>query len=149
MGAKELMTKLRGTLGGALGALFVTLSACWGGSGSGAAPQTDAATTCHAAGALAVTNSGMSAYVIDQAQNPTLTFCRGNTYVFSVNASGHPFYINTVKGTGTANAYTAGVTGNGADVGDVTFAVPSDAPDTLFYDCSIHAAMSGTIHIID
>ncbi len=33
--------------------------------------------------------------------------------------------------------------------GQVTFAVPSTAPDSLFYDCSVHAAMSGTIHIVD
>ena len=109
----------------------------------------DASTSCHAAGTLAVSNSGMSAYVIDNAQNPTLTFCRGSTYVFSVNASGHPFYIKTVESTGTADTFDTGVTGNGADVGNVTFAVPSSAPDPLFYDCSIHAAMSGTIRIID
>jgi hypothetical protein len=109
----------------------------------------DATTGCQAAGTLTVTNNGMSAYVIDQAQNPTLIFCRGSSYVFSVNAPGHPFYIKTVMSTGTANTFDNGVTGNGADVGNVTFVVPSAAPDPLFYDCSIHAAMSGTIHIID
>jgi hypothetical protein len=31
----------------------------------------------------------------------------------------------------------------------VTFAVPGDAPDTLYYICSLHAAMAGTIHIVD
>ena len=96
-----------------------------------------------------VTNNGTSAYTIDTAQTPTLTFCRGSTYVFSVNASGHPFYIKTVMSAGTANTFDTGVTGNGADVGNVTFVVPSTAPDPLYYDCSIHAAMSGTIHIID
>jgi hypothetical protein len=96
-----------------------------------------------------VTNSGMTAYLIDSEANPTLTFCRGRTYVFSVNATGHPFYIKTVKSTGTANAYDTGVTGNGADSGSVTFSVSSSAPDTLFYDCSIHAAMSGTIRVVN
>jgi hypothetical protein len=91
----------------------------------------------------------MTAYVIDGASNPSFTFCRGATYVFAVNARGHPFYINSVQGTGTSNAYTSGVTGNGATSGDVNFVVPADAPDTLFYDCSIHAAMTGTIHIVN
>jgi len=29
------------------------------------------------------------------------------------------------------------------------FVVPLDAPATLYYDCSIHAAMTGVIHIVD
>jgi hypothetical protein len=102
---------------------------------------------CHAPGTIAVTNSGMTAYVIDGASNPTLTLCRGSTYTFAVNAPGHPFYINTVQGTGTGNAYSSGVTGNGASSGNVVFAVPADAPGTLYYNCSLHAAMTGTIHI--
>jgi len=105
--------------------------------------------SCHALGTLQVTSSGASAYVIDGVSNPSLTLCRGSTYVFAVNAPGHPFYINTVQGTGTSNAYGSGVTGNGTTSGNVTFVVPSDAPDTLFYDCAIHAAMTGTIHIMD
>jgi hypothetical protein len=109
----------------------------------------DAGAACQAAGTLQVSNSGMTAYVIDGASNPTLTFCRGNTYVFSVNASGHPFYLKTVKGTGTGNAYTSGVSGNGVTTGDLTFTVPSDAPDTLFYVCSLHSAMTGIIHIVN
>ena len=104
---------------------------------------------CHAGGTLQVMNSAMTAYMIDGVANPDLTFCRGTSYVFAVNAPGHPFYVKTVKSTGTGNAYSSGVTGNGATSGDLTFAVPSDAPDTLFYDCSIHAAMAGTIHIVN
>jgi hypothetical protein len=118
--------------------------------GMGGAMNADAGSAaCHAGGTLQVTNSGMTAYVIDGASNPTLTFCRNTTYVFAVMAAGHPFYIKTVKSTGTGNAYSSGVSGNGAEMGDVTFAVPSDAPDTLFYDCSLHAAMAGTIHIVN
>ena len=69
--------------------------------------------------------------------------------MFAVNATGHPFYINSVQGTGTGNAYSSGVTGNGTEVGNVTFAVPADAPDTLFYNCSFHPAMTGTIHNVN
>jgi hypothetical protein len=119
-----------------------------GATGEGGAGGSTAA-SCHAAGTLQVSASGIAAYVIDGASNPALTFCRGQTYVFAVNASGHPFYIKTVQGAGTSNAYDSGVTGNGMGVGNVTFAVPADAPATLFYNCSIHAAMTGTIHLVD
>jgi hypothetical protein len=115
-----------------------------GSGGSGGSPA-----TCHAAGTLNVTNNDSTAYIIDGVANPDFTFCRGSAYIFSVNTPGHPFYIKTVQGAGTDNAYSAGVTGNGADVGMVVFAVPADAPATLFYDCSIHRPMTGVIHIID
>lgn len=114
-----------------------------GGSGGTTSPS------CHAAGTLQVTASDNSAYTIDGAANPALTFCRGQTYTFALNASGHPFYIKTVQGAGTDNAYQSGVTGNGAEVGNVTFTVPADAPATLFYNCSFHPPMTGPIHIVD
>jgi hypothetical protein len=117
------------------------------GGGSGGSSGTPAA--CHAAGTLNVTASSSTAYIIDGVSNPDFTFCRGSAYIFSVNAPGHPFYIKTVQGAGIDNAYNSGVTGNGADVGMVVFAVPADAPATLFYDCSIHPPMTGVIHIID
>src|SRR5512140_2231000 len=68
------------------------------------AGATDAIAACHAGGTLQVVNSGMTAYVIDGVANPDLTFCRGTTYVFAVNATGHPLYIKTVKSTGSVNA---------------------------------------------
>jgi len=106
-------------------------------------------------GALAATNhfacgnSGLSAYVINGENNPDLTLVRGFTYTFQLNAAGHPFYIKIVKSTGTLNAYSSGVTGNGTSVGTVTFAVPSDAPDLLYYNCQFHALMTGELHIVD
>lgn len=122
-----------------------------GGTGGSTSPAGTGGSTasCHAAGTLNVTNQAMTAYLIDETANPTLTFCRGSTYTFAVNASGHPFYIKTVQSTGTANAYNTGVTGNGSDTGNVTFVVDSTAPSTLFYDCSIHAAMAGVINIVN
>ena len=79
--------------------------------------------------------------------NPTLYLTKGKNYRFSVNASGHPFYIKTVNSTGTGNAYDNGVTNNGAAVGVVTFKVPYDAPDILYYNCSNHSSMNGEIRI--
>lgn len=99
-----------------------------------------------------VTNSGATAYVfngegLSNANNPDLTFKRGGTYTFNVNTPGHPFLINSVQGTGTANTYSSGVTNNGAVSGSITFVVPADAPDTLYYNCEFHGSMTGTITI--
>lgn len=101
-----------------------------------------------------VVNDGATAYLFNgdgltDASNPDITLVRGETYTFTVNASGHPFYINDTQGTGTANAYNNGVTNNGAQSGTVSFTVPNDAPSTLFYNCEFHSSMTGTIAIID
>jgi len=96
-----------------------------------------------------VTNSGASAYTIDGASNPTLNLLRGFTYTFNVNASGHPFWIKTSQVTGTGSAYSNGVTNNGTASGTITFAVPYDAPSTLYYICQFHGVMVGTISITD
>ena len=94
-----------------------------------------------------VTNSGASAYLIDGVANPSLVFMRDSTYIFHVNAPGHPFWIKTVQSTGTGNAYNNGVTGNGVQQGDLVFTVPSDAPDQLYYNCEFHASMTGDITV--
>jgi hypothetical protein len=95
-----------------------------------------------------VVNSGSSAYSINSQNNPGLTLQRGKTYTFAVTASGHPFYIKTVQGNGTGNGYS-GATGNGTQTGTVTLVLPTNAPATLFYNCSIHSPMTGTITVID
>lgn len=74
---------------------------------------------------------------------------RGCTYTFNINASGHPFLIKSVQGTGTANTYNDGVTNNGAQNGVLTWTVAANAPDSVFYNCQFHAPMTGTISIID
>jgi hypothetical protein len=88
-----------------------------------------------------------NSYTIDGSTNPTLNLVRGQTYNFNISASGHPFWIKTVRSSGTANAFTTGVTGNGTQVGTLTFVVPPTAPATLFYDCEIHFNMGGTINV--
>jgi hypothetical protein len=95
-----------------------------------------------------VSNVGTSAYNINGANNPTLTLQRGVTYVFSVSASGHPFDIKTNSTTGSGDRYNSGVTGQGVSSGNLTFAVPANAPNNLFYHCEIHSAMAGTINIV-
>lgn len=97
-----------------------------------------------------VTNSGISAYVIDYQNNPTLTLVRGNTYTFTLVLNGvYPFYIKTQASLGDVNVYDSGVTNNGAVTGTVTFVVPQDAPDTLYYSSSTQFNMRGTINVVD
>ena len=79
--------------------------------------------------------------------NPTLYIQKGKNYRFSVNASGHPFWIKTTRSTGVGNSYNDGVVNNGAEVGIVTFKVPYDAPDILYYNCQHHSSMNGEIRI--
>ena len=98
---------------------------------------------------FSVLNSGASAYLIDGASNPTLTVVRGYTYYFTVNASGHPFWIQTVTGAySSGSIYSTGVTNGGDDVGLVEFTVPVGAPSTLYYVCQFHSSMGGTITVI-
>jgi hypothetical protein len=74
---------------------------------------------------------------------------RGITYVFNLNVSGHPFQIKTLNTTGTGNQYNDGVTNNGTQVGTLIFAVPLNAPNTLYYSDQFNASLSGTINIVD
>jgi len=83
--------------------------------------------------------------------NPDLTLYTGQTYTFQVNTNGiHPFWIKTAPGAGTLNGYMGtGLSANGvAAATTVTFAVPNDAPDTLYYNCGNHPEMQGIINII-
>ena len=80
--------------------------------------------------------------------NPTIHLVRGQKYQFNLNASGHPFNIQTVSGAYDGNnLYTTGVTNAGAAVGTIEFDVPMDAPNTLYYVCQYHSSMAGTIDI--
>jgi hypothetical protein len=98
---------------------------------------------------FAVTNAGFADYVINGFNDPPLTVVRGCSYTFNVNAPGHPFLIKTVQGTGVVNSYNDGVVGNGTANGVITWDVSMAAPNNLFYNCQLHAPMTGTITVID
>lgn len=96
-----------------------------------------------------VTNDSSGNYIIDGASNPTLYLLRGFTYQFDVSASGHPFWIKTAPDTGTASAYSNGVSNNGSSQAIISFSVPYNAPATLYYICQFHDSMQGLIQISD
>lgn len=79
--------------------------------------------------------------------DPTLYVMRGMTYAFdnSANGGSHPFRIQSTTGL-SGNAYTAGQSGSGTSV--LYWTVPMDAPNTLYYQCTIHNLMNGTINVV-
>ena len=105
-----------------------------------------------------VTNNGSGAYTFSgsaHGDNPEIgPFYRGGTYTININATGHPFYFTTDNGTGFVSGgyvgeWTSGVTGSRTDVGTITFTVPSNAPDELYYQCGNHGVMRGNIRVKD
>src|SRR6056300_420200 len=103
-----------------------------------------------------VTNNAAGAYTFSGAakgDNPNLgPFYRGGTYTVNITATGHPFYFTTDNGTNFSagtyfGEYTDGVTGSRTDSGTITFTVPQDAPDTLYYQCGNHGVMRGAITV--
>ena len=107
---------------------------------------------CPSSYTLNVTASSSSDYTLSgsdrtgniSGSDPNLTFSIGETISFAVDASGHPFYLKTVQGTGTSNLIT-GVTNNGATNGTVSW-TPT-AAGTYYYQCSLHNGMNGTITV--
>ena len=93
------------------------------------------------------TGSGFTGAVSD----PTLYLIRGQTYKFDNQTGGHPFRIqSTVAQAGGGTAYNSGVTNQDAGNGTtLTFVVPMDAPSTLYYQCTAHPNMTGTINILN
>ena len=97
-----------------------------------------------------VSNQGTSAWVIDYVNNPSLTLVRGNTYTFTmVPTAPLPFYIKTQQTLGINNLYNNGVTNNGSATGTITFVVPQDAPDVLYYNNPTQMNMQGVFNIIN
>ena len=59
----------------------------------------------------------------------------------------HPFNIQSTTGIG-GTIYSDGITGNGVSNGKLYWTVRMDAPSTLYYQCSAHAVMNGTITVV-
>jgi len=77
----------------------------------------------------------------------TLSVVKGQTYAFdnTVQSTAHPFRIQSTQGL-TGTPYTTGQTGSGTGV--LYWTVPMGSPSTLYYQCTLHAAMQGTINVV-
>ena len=126
--------------------------------GSTCAPAADDTGVLTAAPEIewSLTANGSSDYIFagdgfpTPANDPTIYLVRGQTYKFKNETGGHPFRIqSTVAQAGGGTAYNDGVTNQDAAGGStLTFLVPMDAPDTLYYQCTAHPSMFGTINVL-
>jgi hypothetical protein len=67
-------------------------------------------------------------------RNPVIKLYRGQTYNFEITSLGEPFSIKTAKTPGSADRYTWGEeTSFAIQNGTMTFTVPDDAPNVLYY----------------
>jgi len=106
--------------------------------------------------AYALTDPSVPNYIVQRpfaggisaSTNATIYLQRGQSYTFEVESAGNPFYIKTANVGGTSDLFSAGVTNNGVGDGDLTFQVPYDAPETLYYVSSNVPTLSGMIKIL-
>jgi hypothetical protein len=95
-------------------------------------------------------SSASGSYIFAGTSNPIITVTRGSTYTFTMNTPGHPFAIQTISGEyNSVNEYKTGVNNPGAEVGNITWVVPENSPDTLYYVCKNHELMTGQINVVD
>jgi len=83
--------------------------------------------------------------------NPPLYVARGHSYTFAVTTTlTHPFWIDDAPGYGGVAPYSGtGLSANGAESNTtLTFDVPDDAPEVLYYACANHSEMHGTINLV-
>jgi hypothetical protein len=80
--------------------------------------------------------------------NGLISFEKGKKYRIHIDASGHPFWIQTVSGAySSGNVYSTGITNGGEDVGYILVELPQNAPDSLYYACQYHSSMAGSISV--
>jgi hypothetical protein len=105
-----------------------------------------------------IKNNNSSSYDFDGiGSNPTLTLFRGQTYKFNVSAvekSGgieYPFWIRTKQLEGITDTYdyNIGVVNNGDSRGTITFTVPYNAPNKLYYVSQNKSSMGGKIEVVN
>ena len=82
-------------------------------------------------------------------RNPTLTLYRGQTYYFEISANNNPFTIKTTRVAGELEKYTNGVSASSVTNGVITFKVPLNSPDVLFYVSEADANTGGVFEIKD
>jgi hypothetical protein len=95
-----------------------------------------------------IANSGTGSYTVNGVANGLITFERGKKYRIHMNATGHPFWIQTVSGAySSGNVYSTGITNGGEDAGYILVELPQNAPDNLYYACEFHSSMQGSIAV--
>jgi plastocyanin len=108
---------------------------------------------------LEVSNVGATAYRFDQygaTNNPGLYAISGTTIAFKLDVEGHPFLIQDGTGTdydtGLVHVATDGTVNTGSSAqgqtsGTLYWKIPYSVSGTYRYQCSVHAAMVGTVSV--
>jgi hypothetical protein len=96
--------------------------------------------------------SGNNAYVFQPNgldRNPTIKLYRGQTYKFEIDSFGNPFSIKTQRVTGAADRYSTPTLDNYAvENGTITFTVPINSPDVLYYVSETDINLGGVFHVL-
>ena len=98
--------------------------------------------------AITVANPGSgNVFYVDGVANPALALIRGQKYIFDQSNntnSGHPLRFKDSSGSSYTNGVV--VTGSPGQAGaKVEFTVPSDAPSSLRYYCTVHGNGMGNV----
>jgi hypothetical protein len=105
-----------------------------------------------------ITNNNSSSFDFEGiGSNPTLTLFRGETYKFNVDAIEtfggieYPFWIRTeqLEGITEKYDYNIGMVNNGDSRGTITFTIPYNAPNKLYYVSQNRSSMGGVINIVN
>lgn len=89
-----------------------------------------------------------------EGNNPSITLSRGRQYTFQLNLSNFTFYIKQSDGTTNQNigvSHSSGDIGSdaqGKSSGIISFLVPANAGDTLYYQ-NAEGTARGTITVVD
>ena len=80
---------------------------------------------------------------------PELILFRGFTYHFECDLDeGTEFFLSTQNNTSNDYDFVSGIVSNRVSQGTLTFSVPNDAPDLLYYNLSNHSYSGNRIKII-
>tara|TARA_E500000331_G_scaffold212932_1_gene204190 strand:- start:61 stop:2268 length:2208 start_codon:yes stop_codon:yes gene_type:complete len=87
---------------------------------------------------------------ISTSGNPTINIKRGDTIQFTVNAVGHPLWIDISIGNGQTTEWNSDmgtITNNGAENDVITWDTANALTGTYYYNCEYHPSMMGIIYV--
>ena len=82
--------------------------------------------------------------------NPFLRLYRGQTYKFIINSPGNPFSFKLSRALGKLNRYqTTSIDSFGVEQGTITFTVPDNSPNLIYYQSESDINVGGSIGLFD
>jgi hypothetical protein len=81
-------------------------------------------------------------------RNPTLKLYKGQTYKFDISSPGNPFSIKLLRSSGSLDRYDAFGLDAAVENGTITFTVPNNAPDVLYYVSEFDIDLGGVFQIL-